>query len=135
MNKKKYHNGLSVVMDLGLSQHYAQVLTIPVKTSSNMLHRNKERNFREDKACEFLYLINQVTWQKVSVESDVNAKFDVFSGCLFYHYDTTFSAKTVYLRESGKFGSLSELKTPVKRSLFLNNNKKNGPANTRFRIY
>ena len=58
------------------------------------------------------------------VESDLNAKFDVFSGCLFYHYDTTFSAKTVYLRESGKFGSLSELKTPVKRSLFLNNKKK-----------
>ena len=58
------------------------------------------------------------------IESDVNAKLDVFSGCLFYYYDTIFSAKTVYLRESGKFESLSELKTPVKRCLFLNKKKK-----------
>jgi hypothetical protein len=76
----------------------------------------KERHFREDKVWEFLYLINQITWQKVYVESDVNAKCNVFSGCLFYYYDTTFSAKTVYLRESGKFGSLIELKTPVKKA-------------------
>jgi len=45
MNEKKYHNGPSVVMDLGLSQHYAQVLTIPVKISSNMLHRNKRKKY------------------------------------------------------------------------------------------
>jgi len=71
----------------------------------------------------------------VYIESDVNAKLDVFSGCLFYYYDTTFSAKTVYLRELGKFGSLNELKTPVKKCLFLDDDKKNRPASTRFRIY
>jgi hypothetical protein len=43
--KKKYHDGPSVVMDLGLSQHYAQVRTIPVKISSNMLHGNKRKTF------------------------------------------------------------------------------------------
>jgi hypothetical protein len=64
----------------------------------------------------------------VYVESDVNAKCDVFSGCLFYYYDTTFSSKTVYLRKSGKFGSLSELKTPVTRCLFLDRKKKGLPA-------
>jgi len=42
-----------------------------------------------------------------------------FSGCLFYYYDTNFSAKTVYLRELGKIGTLNELKTPVKRCQFL----------------
>ena len=36
-----------------------------------------------------------------------------FSGYLFYYYDTTFSAKTVYLTESGKIESTNELKTPV----------------------
>jgi len=46
-----------------------------------------------------------------------------FSGCPFYYYDTTFSAKTVYLRESGKIGSLNELKTPVKRCIFLDNQR------------
>jgi hypothetical protein len=60
----------------------------------------------------------------------------MFSGCLFYYYDTPFSTKTVYLRESGKTGSMNELKTPVKRYQFLDNQRgKNGPLSRRFRIY
>jgi len=39
MNEKS-PEGLSVIMDLGLSHHYAQVLTIPVKIISNMTNRN-----------------------------------------------------------------------------------------------
>ena len=59
-----------------------------------------------------------------------------FSGYPFYYYDTTFSAKTVYLRESGKIGSLNEMKTLVKRCIFLDNQRgKNGPARKRFRKY
>jgi hypothetical protein len=42
---------------------------------------------------------------------------------IFFYYETTFSAKTVYLRESGKIGSLHELKTPVKRLQFLDNQR------------
>ena len=58
-----------------------------------------------------------------------------FSGCLFYYYNTTFSAKTVYLRKSEKFGSLNELKTPVIRYQFLDNQRgKNRPDKKRFRI-
>ena len=82
MNEKN-PDGPSVVMDLGLSHYYAQVLTIPVKIISNMPHRNKKRHFREDKVWEFLYLINQATWQKAYVESDVNTKFDAFLDVLF----------------------------------------------------
>ena len=95
----------------------------------------KERYFREDKVWEFLYVINQVTWQKAYVESGVNAKFDVFLDVFFYYYDTTFSAKTVSLRESGKIGSLNELKTPVIRYQFLDNQRGiNRPDKKRFRI-
>ena len=42
----------------------------------------------------------------------------MFSKCNFYYYDTTFSAKAVYMRESGKIGSLNELKTLVKNDNF-----------------
>jgi hypothetical protein len=44
MNEKNLE-GPSVVMDLGLSHQYAQVLTIPVKIISNMLHKNKRKTF------------------------------------------------------------------------------------------
>jgi len=70
----------------------------------------------------------------VYIESDVNENVDVFLD-IFYYYETTFSAKTVYLRKSGKIGSLNELKTPVKRFQFLDNQRgKNGPARKRFRL-
>ena len=53
----------------------------------------------------------------------------MFFWIFFYYYDNTFSVKTVYLRKSGKTGSLNELKTPVKRFQFLDNQtRKNGPA-------
>jgi len=38
---EKNPEGPSVVMDLGLSPHCAQVLTISVKIISNISHRNK----------------------------------------------------------------------------------------------
>jgi len=44
MNEKN-PEGPSVVMGLGLSHHYAQVLTIPVIITSNMLHNNKRKIF------------------------------------------------------------------------------------------
>jgi len=53
----------------------------------------------------------------------------------FYYYDTTVSAKTVYLREQGKIGTMNELKTSVKRCQFLEKQRgKNGPARKTFRI-
>jgi hypothetical protein len=88
--------GPSVVMDLGLSHHYAQVLTMAVKIISNMTDRyKKERHFREDKVWEFLYLINKVTWQKAYVESDINAKFDVFLDVFFIIMTPFFSQNSI----------------------------------------
>jgi hypothetical protein len=98
MNEKN-PEGPSVVMDLRISHHCAQVPIIPVKLSVIWHIEIKERHFREDKVWEFLCLKNQVTWHEAYVESDVNAKSDVFLDVFFYYCNTTFSAKTVYLRE------------------------------------
>jgi len=59
-NKKKSINSLKV-MDLGLSHHYAQILSIPVSEFSNIPHRIKKRQFSEANFQEFLYSLNQGT--------------------------------------------------------------------------
>jgi hypothetical protein len=81
-NEKKFINSLKI-MDLGLSDHYAQILTILILDFSNIPYRIKKRQFCEANVQEFLYLLNQVTWQEVYIESDVNAKFNTFMDVFF----------------------------------------------------
>jgi hypothetical protein len=63
-NGKKYVNSVRVT-DLGLSDHYAQIVTIPILEFNNTLYRIKKRKFNEDNTQEFHYLLNQITWQEV----------------------------------------------------------------------
>jgi len=73
INEKKCINALRV-MDLGLSDHYAQIISISIPEFSNIQYRIKKRQLCESNTQEFLHLLNQVTWQEVYVESNVNAK-------------------------------------------------------------
>jgi hypothetical protein len=59
-NDRKSVNYLKVV-DLGLSDYYAQILSITISDSSNRPYKIKKRQFSETNVQEFLYLLNQVT--------------------------------------------------------------------------
>jgi len=59
-NEKKSINSLRV-MDLGLSDHYAQIISISIPEFSNIPYRIKKRQFSEANVQEFLHLLNQVT--------------------------------------------------------------------------
>jgi len=52
-------------MDLGLSDHYAQIVSILIPKFNNKLYRMKKRKFNETNTQEFHYLLNHVTWQEV----------------------------------------------------------------------
>jgi len=114
-NKKKSINSLKV-RDLGLSDHYAQMLSIPVSEFSNIPYRIKKRQFSEANLQEFLYLLNQVTWQEVNVKSDINAKFSTFMDVFLHCYNNAFPIKTVHMRDTIKInGLLKESKFPAKQ--------------------
>jgi hypothetical protein len=89
-------------MDLSLSDHYAQLLSILIPDFSNIPHRIKKRQFSEANVQEFLYLLNQVTWQDVYEESDVNAKLSTFMDVFLHCYNNAFPIKTVYVRDTIK---------------------------------
>jgi hypothetical protein len=62
ITKEKSINSLKV-MDLGLSDHHAQMLSIPISDSSNIPQELK-KEFSEANVQQFLCLLNQVTWQR-----------------------------------------------------------------------
>jgi len=81
------------VTDLGLSDHYAQIITIPKLEFNNTLYRIKKRKFNEDNTQIFYYLLNQITWQEVYGESRINAKFSAFMDAFLYCYNSAFPVK------------------------------------------
>jgi len=115
-NEKKSINSLRV-MDLGLSDHYAQIISISIPEFSHIPYRIKKRKFSEANVQELIHLLNQVTWQEVYVESDVNAKFSTFMDAL--------PIKTVHMRDTIKNNWITQgIKIPSKMMQLLGNQGK-----------
>jgi hypothetical protein len=68
----------SEIMDLGLSDHYAQVLAICIKVLVSRLLKVRKRIFDEESIKELKYNLNKELWEEVFVEPDVNVKVIVF---------------------------------------------------------
>jgi hypothetical protein len=83
------------IMDLGLSDHYAQVLTIGMKVPVNRTLRVRKRIFDEGSIEEFKYNLNKELWEVVFVEPNVNGKFNAFMDIFGYYFDMCFPLKLV----------------------------------------
>jgi hypothetical protein len=86
-------------MDLGFSNHYAQVLSICTENHSSRPQRVRKRVFKEEGIKELQYVLNKETWQEMFLESEVNAKFNTFMDTFLYYFDTVFPLKVVQWRE------------------------------------
>jgi hypothetical protein len=62
---KKYYMEPATVMELGTSDHQAQVLSVRRKTHTRVNSRVLKRRFRDDNIREFQYLLEKETWQEV----------------------------------------------------------------------
>ena len=100
-NEKKSINSLRV-MNLGLSDHHALILSILISDFSNIRHRIKKRQFSEANVQEFLYLLKKVTWQEVYEESEVNVKFSTFMDVILHCCNNVFPIGTVYVIDTIK---------------------------------
>ena len=101
INDEKSINSLRVT-NLGLSDHHAQILSIPIIDSRIIPYRIKKRHFSESNLQEFFHLLNQVTWQEVYEETDVNKKFSIFMDVFLHCYNNAFPIKTVCVRDKFK---------------------------------
>jgi hypothetical protein len=68
-------------MDFGLSDHYAQVLTLCIKVLVSRPLKVRMRIFDEGSIKELKYNLNKELWEEVFVEPDVNGKFNFIPVC------------------------------------------------------
>jgi hypothetical protein len=80
-------------MDLGLSDYYAQVLTLSIKVLVSRPLKVRKRIFDAGSIEELKYNLNKELWKEVFVEPDVNGEFNVFMD-IFCYYCDMFSFKT-----------------------------------------
>ena len=129
-NEKKYINCLRV-MDLGLSDHHAQIVSISIPEFNNTPYRIRKRKFNEANTQEFHYLLNHVAWQEVYGESAINAKFSAFMEVFLHCYNIAFPIKTVHMRNTIKNNCITQgIKISSKRMRLLDKQRKEG-----FEIY
>jgi hypothetical protein len=80
-------------MDLGLSDQYAQVLTLCIKVLVSRPLKVRKIIFYEGSIEELKYNLNKELWEEVFVEPDVNGKFNVFIDIFCYYFDMCFPLK------------------------------------------
>ena len=125
VTNKKYTEQRAEVIDLGLSDHLAQILSIQSEKRTNILNTIVKRQFTNSRFEEFMYLLSRESWVEVVNQSDVNAALEAFSLIFLHCFNITFPYKRVKLREWINKRWLSKgLKTSSNRMKALNNIKR-----------
>jgi hypothetical protein len=78
------------VIELVMSDHYAQILSILTKSHISRSYKTYKRQIKEENIHEFLYLLQQEPWQDIYRDVDVNKKFDKFLDNFLCYYDMAF---------------------------------------------
>jgi hypothetical protein len=76
----------ATVVELGLSDHQAQMLPVLSKNHGSVNRRVLKGHFGENNLREFKYLLNKETWQEVFRETEVNSKFKVFMNLVLFSF-------------------------------------------------
>jgi len=63
---------------------------------NNSPYRIKKRKFNDNNQ-EFYYLLNQITWQEVYGEPEINAKCSAFMDAFLYCYNSALAIKIVHM--------------------------------------
>jgi hypothetical protein len=122
---KKYYTEPATIIELGLSDHEAQVFSVLFKNHTSVNCRVLKRHFEEDNISEFKCLLNKVSWQEVYLETEVNANFRVFMDSVVYYFNVAFPLKVRHRKKPSRNGWITQgRKMSAKRVRFLNMLKK-----------
>ena len=122
---KEIFRDIATVIDLGYSDHKAQVLQLTV---NKVLQRGKaitSRQYSERAVEEFKYMLSKESWQEVYLTSDVNSALQIFRNNFDYYFNTAFPYKLHKFRNTQDNNWITRgLKNSGKRMRFLNSLKR-----------
>jgi len=99
VTNREYPEQKVKVIDLGLSDHLAQVIRINSEIGSNKTKIIVKRQFSNHRIDEFKNLLAQVSWDEVVMQSNVNASLEQFLQIFSHCFNTAFPYKRVKLTE------------------------------------
>jgi exonuclease III len=97
VTNKQTNEILATVLDLGYSDHLAQILHIKVDRHKQGLVQTRKRLFTKENIEEFKCLLQNELWQETFSNSDVSTTFNACMDTIHHHFDEAFPLKTVYL--------------------------------------
>jgi hypothetical protein len=93
---KLYHKSETEVIDLGYSDHLAQILHIMVKKPIIRRRKIKIRQFSSRNIEEFNHQLEMESWEDVLLYDDVNTSYNNFLNRFLHYFERAFPQKTVY---------------------------------------
>jgi hypothetical protein len=125
VTNREYLEQRATVIDLGLSDHLAQIIRIHREKRINTIKIIVKRQFTNSTVEEFMNLLSQESWVEVFNQSDVNASLEAFLLIFLHYLNIAFPYKRVKLRERVNKRWLSKgLITSSNRMKVLNNLKR-----------
>jgi hypothetical protein len=122
---KESISDIATVIDLGYSDHKAQVLQITVKRMLKKWKVITSRQYSEKKVEEFKRLLSEESWQEVYQTLEVNSALQIFMDNLGYYFNIAFPYKSQKITNIQNNKWITKgLKNSGKRVRFLNSLKK-----------
>jgi hypothetical protein len=89
----------TVNMDLGYSDHLAQLLYIKTKNVQSEAIGTYKRHSKEENVEEFQYLLQRKNWPEVLTAEEVNVSFNIFMDIISYYFNIPFPLKVTYNKD------------------------------------
>jgi hypothetical protein len=99
VTNREYPEQSAVVIDLGLSDHHAQLIRILSKRRINTSKIIVRRSFTSNRVEEFITLLSNESWSEVINQSYVHASLEAFLLIFLQCFRRTFPYKRMKLRE------------------------------------
>ena len=126
----------NIIKDLGYSDHLAQ--TVYVRVDKPILGPTaiKKRQFTDNTVQEFIYLLEEESWDEDLLLVGVNIAFNAFVIMFMYYFNPVFPIKTSYLNNNSKNKWLTKgLTVSRNRTQFLNKLKRSANLSVEFLHY